>query len=288
MTVRDHPTCAVRDDALPVGRDVPQRCSRRRLRSTSSLMDALEIEQAILAGFDWGARTADIVAALWPERCKALVSVSGYLIGSQEAGKVPLPPQAELQWWYQYYFATERGRAGYEQVPARLREAHLADRVAEVELRRRHVRAERSVLRQPGSRRDRDPQLSLAAGAGRGRGEVRRPREAARRGSGHHRADDHARRGRQRCAASAPELPTPRSSRASTRTGPSRAASGTTFRRKLRKPLPRPSSTSTPTNVKETPCRTAPPSPSFSSTAPSPTLRAGTAWSSACRPPGWR
>jgi len=81
---------------------------------TIALMDALKIEKAILAGFDWGARTADIVAAIFPERCKALVSVSGYLIGSQQAGKVPLPPQAELQWWYQYYFATERGRAGYE------------------------------------------------------------------------------------------------------------------------------------------------------------------------------
>jgi pimeloyl-ACP methyl ester carboxylesterase len=78
------------------------------------LMDALKIEKAVLAGYDWGARTADIIAALWPERCKALVSVSGYLIGSQEAGKMPLPPKAELQWWYQYYFATERGRAGYD------------------------------------------------------------------------------------------------------------------------------------------------------------------------------
>jgi pimeloyl-ACP methyl ester carboxylesterase len=77
------------------------------------LMDALEIEKAVIGGFDWGARTADIIAALWPERCKALVSVSGYLIGSQAAGKTPLPPQAELQWWYQYYFATERGREGY-------------------------------------------------------------------------------------------------------------------------------------------------------------------------------
>jgi pimeloyl-ACP methyl ester carboxylesterase len=81
---------------------------------TVALMDTLKIEKATLAGFDWGARTADIVAALWPERCKALVSVSGYLIGSREAGKMPLPPKAELQWWYQYYFATERGRAGYE------------------------------------------------------------------------------------------------------------------------------------------------------------------------------
>src|SRR3954452_843675 len=79
-----------------------------------SFMDALRIENAIVGGFDWGARTADIVAALWPERCNGLVSVSGYLIGSQAAGKLPLPPEAELQWWYQYYFATERGRAGYD------------------------------------------------------------------------------------------------------------------------------------------------------------------------------
>ena len=79
-----------------------------------ALMDALKIDKAILAGFDWGARTADIVAALWPARCKGLVAVSGYLIGNQEAGKLPLPPPAELQWWYQFYFATERGRAGYE------------------------------------------------------------------------------------------------------------------------------------------------------------------------------
>jgi pimeloyl-ACP methyl ester carboxylesterase len=81
---------------------------------TIAMMDALKIEKAILAGFDWGARSADILAALWPERCKALVAVSGYLIGSQEAGKTPLPPSAELQWWYQFYFATERGRAGYD------------------------------------------------------------------------------------------------------------------------------------------------------------------------------
>jgi pimeloyl-ACP methyl ester carboxylesterase len=79
-----------------------------------ALMDALKIDNAIVAGCDWGARTADIVAALWPARCKGLVSVSGYLIGSQEANKAPLPPQAELEWWYQFYFATERGRAGYE------------------------------------------------------------------------------------------------------------------------------------------------------------------------------
>ncbi len=79
-----------------------------------ALMDALKIEKPILAGFDWGARTANIIAALRPERCQAMVSVSGYLIGSQASGKVPLPPEAELQWWYQFYFATERGRLGYD------------------------------------------------------------------------------------------------------------------------------------------------------------------------------
>jgi len=81
---------------------------------TLALMDALNIDQATLAGYDWGARTADIIAALWPERCKGLVSVSGYLIGSQEANRKPLPPEAELAWWYQFYFATDRGRAGYD------------------------------------------------------------------------------------------------------------------------------------------------------------------------------
>jgi pimeloyl-ACP methyl ester carboxylesterase len=79
-----------------------------------ALMDALKIQKATIGGFDWGGRTADIIAALWPERCNALVSVSGYLLASQESQKMPLPPKAELQWWYQYYFATERGRAGYD------------------------------------------------------------------------------------------------------------------------------------------------------------------------------
>jgi pimeloyl-ACP methyl ester carboxylesterase len=79
-----------------------------------AFMDALKIDKAIIGGCDWGARTANIIAALWPARCKAMVSVSGYLISSQAAGRMPLPPSGELQWWYQYYFATERGRAGYE------------------------------------------------------------------------------------------------------------------------------------------------------------------------------
>ncbi len=79
-----------------------------------ALMDALGIGEAIIGGFDWGTRTANVVAALWPGRCKAMVSVSGYLIGSQAANKAPLPPSAELAWWYQFYFATERGRVGYD------------------------------------------------------------------------------------------------------------------------------------------------------------------------------
>jgi pimeloyl-ACP methyl ester carboxylesterase len=81
---------------------------------TLALMDALKIETATIAGFDWGARTGDVIAALWPQRCSGLVSVSGYLIGSQQSGGQPLPPEAEFQWWYQFYFATDRGKAGYE------------------------------------------------------------------------------------------------------------------------------------------------------------------------------
>jgi pimeloyl-ACP methyl ester carboxylesterase len=95
--------------------DTPRNGEQAALATdTIALMDALAIEKAVVAGFDWGARSADIVAALWPDRCSGLVSVSGYLIGNQATGLLPLPPEAELQWWYQYYFATERGRAGYE------------------------------------------------------------------------------------------------------------------------------------------------------------------------------
>ncbi|MBB6093990.1 pimeloyl-ACP methyl ester carboxylesterase [Povalibacter uvarum] len=94
--------------------DTPRNAQQSALAlDVIALMDALRIRKAIVAGFDWGARTANIVAALWPERCKAMVSVSGYLIGSREANERPLPPKAELAWWYQFYFATERGRAGY-------------------------------------------------------------------------------------------------------------------------------------------------------------------------------
>jgi pimeloyl-ACP methyl ester carboxylesterase len=95
--------------------DAPRNGQQAALASdVVALMDALGIETATIAGCDWGARTANIVAALWPERCRAMVSVSGYLIGSREANKAPLEPKAEFEWWYQYYFATERGRAGYD------------------------------------------------------------------------------------------------------------------------------------------------------------------------------
>ena len=95
--------------------DAPRNGQQAALATDAlGLMDALGFRQAVIAGFDWGARTANIVAALWPDRVRGLVSVSGYLIGSQAANAAPLPPEAELAWWYQFYFATERGRAGYE------------------------------------------------------------------------------------------------------------------------------------------------------------------------------
>jgi pimeloyl-ACP methyl ester carboxylesterase len=95
--------------------DTPRNGQQAALAAdVTAFMDALGIERAMLAGFDWGARSAGAVAALWPDRCKALVSVSGYLIGSQAAGQAPLPPPAERTWWYQYYFATDRGQAGYD------------------------------------------------------------------------------------------------------------------------------------------------------------------------------
>jgi pimeloyl-ACP methyl ester carboxylesterase len=136
-----------------------------------ALMDALKIEKAIIGGCDWGARTANIVAALWPERCKALVSVSGYLIGSQEANKMRLPPKAELQWWYQYYFATERGRAGYEKY--RRDFAKLIWQIASPQWAFDDATFEQcGSLRQSRSCRDRHPQLPLAARSGRRRDQI--------------------------------------------------------------------------------------------------------------------
>jgi pimeloyl-ACP methyl ester carboxylesterase len=169
-----------------------------------ALMDALGINSAIVAGFDRGARTKDIVAALWPGTLQR-ARVGERLSDRQPRGRhLPLPPEAELQWWYQYYFATERGRAGYDKYPARVCEAHLANRLAEVELRRRHVRSQcRSFAN--AITRDRDSQLSLAAGAGGRRTAIRRAGVMARRRPSHHRARHHARGCRQRCAPSGAE-----------------------------------------------------------------------------------
>ncbi len=209
-----------------------------------ALMDALKIEKATIAGFDWGARTADIIAALWPERCKALVSVSGYLIGSQESGKIPLPPEAELQWWYQFYFATERGRAGYDKY--RHDFSKLIWRLASPKWNFDDATFDRTrgVVRQSGSCRHRHPQLSLAARTGRRRAEIRRSGKAACRKlrsspcrPSPWRATPTARRTRS-------PLLTPKNSPANMRTGPSPAASGTICLRKRRRPSPKPSSTS--------------------------------------------
>ena len=211
---------------------------------TIALMDALKIEKATLAGFDWGARTADIIAALWPERCKALVSVSGYLIGSQEAGKMPLPPKAELQWWYQYYFATERGRAGYDKYrhdfskliwqlasPKWNFDDATFDRTAAAFDNPDHVAIVIHNYRW---------RLGLADGEAKYDDLEKRLAES----SGHHRADHHAWKVMPMARRIRSRAPTPRCSRANMRTGPSKAASGTICRRKPRRPLPKRSSTS--------------------------------------------
>ena len=146
--------------------DTPRNGQQAALASdTIALMDALAIGKAIVAGFDWGARTANIVSALWPDRCKGTVSVSGYLIGSREANRSPLPPQAELDWWYQYLLLDRARSRGLRQVSIRLREAHLANRIAPVALRRCDIRSDGEGVRQPGSRQPGDAQLPLAARA---------------------------------------------------------------------------------------------------------------------------
>ncbi len=170
-----------------------------------ALMDALKIEKAILAGFDWGARTANIFAALWPERCKAMVSVSGYLIGNQEAGKMPLPPKAELEWWYQFYFATERGRAGYEKY--RREFSKLIWQLASPKWNFDDATFDRSA-----AAFDNPDHVDIVIhnyrwrlGPRRGRAEIRRPGKAARRRPGHHRA----RRSRSKVTPTARRIRTP-------------------------------------------------------------------------------
>jgi pimeloyl-ACP methyl ester carboxylesterase len=168
-----------------------------------------------VGGFDWGARTADIMAALWPERCKALVSVSGYLIGSQKANVAPLPPAAELSWWYQFYFATERGRAGYAANTEAF--ARLIWTLASPKWTFDDATFARSAksLANP-DHVDIHPQLPLAAGPGRGRGPVRRLEARLAAGPDITVPDHHDGRRRQRRAASRSRPPTPPSSRAAT------------------------------------------------------------------------
>jgi pimeloyl-ACP methyl ester carboxylesterase len=206
---------------------------------TLALMDALDIDKAIVAGFDWGARTADIVAALWPERCKGLVSVSGYLIGNQAVGKLPLPPEAELQWWYQYYFATDRGRAGYDKY--RHRFARLIWRIASPQWNFDNATFDRSAASfdnpdhvnivihnyrwRWGWRKGRLNTTSWKTGSPKDRSSPCPP--------SHSRVTRTVRRIRSR-------VRMPRNSRARICTGRSRAASDTTFPRKLPKRSPRP------------------------------------------------
>ncbi len=212
-----------------------------------ALMDALGIDQAIIAGFDWGARTANVAAALWPSRCKAMVSVSGYLIGSQEAGRAPLLPPAELAWWYQFYFATERGRAGYDQYRrefAKLiwhtaspkwdfddatfnRSAASFDNADHVSIVIHNYRWRLGVAE--GEAQYDDLEEQLAAGPG-----ITVPTITL--------------EGEPMVHPIQSLAPIGQSSRASTRIGPSRAASGTICRKRLHRPLPKPSSTSTATD----------------------------------------
>jgi pimeloyl-ACP methyl ester carboxylesterase len=214
-----------------------------------ALMDALGIDKAILAGYDWGARTADIVAALWPERVKALVSVSGYLIGSQEANKMPLPPAAELPWWYQYYFATDRGMLGYSQYTHDFNK--LIWQLASPRWAFDDATYERSA-----AAFDNPDHVGIVIHNYRWRG-----------GSDWRKASGGTTiwNGGSRKARTSPcprspskatlmarhtrtPVPTPANSRADTRTGSSRAASGTTCRKRPRRPLPRGSSRSIATN----------------------------------------
>ncbi len=156
-----------------------------------AFMDALKIPQAVIGGFDWGARTACVIAALWPQRCKALVSVSGYLIVNLASNLKPLAPQAELGWWYQYYFSTPRGELGYRQNTCEFNRLIWSQASPPVEIRRRDLRSVRCRVRQSGSRGHRHPQLPVAAEPGPGRAAVRRGgsatcRHAADHGAGHH------------------------------------------------------------------------------------------------------
>ena len=246
----DRPVPArLRDDALPLGRDVPQRRAggaRARHDRPDGRPRDRDARSSPASTGEPGRPTSSRRSGR--SAATALVSVSGYLIGSQAAGKLPLPPEAELQWWYQYYFATERGRAGYEKY--RREFAKLIWRTASPKWNFDDATFERSA-----ASFDNPDHVAIVIhnyrwrlGLADGEAEIRRPRAAARRRPGHRRA----RRSRSRATRTArrirPRPPTPRSSRARTRTGRSRAASGTTCPRRRRRRSPRPSSTSTPTD----------------------------------------
>jgi pimeloyl-ACP methyl ester carboxylesterase len=251
---------------------------------TVALMDTLGIEKAVVGGADWGARTADIIAALWPQRCAGLVSVSGYLIGSQQAGALPLVPEAERQWWYQYYFATERGRAGYERY--RREFARLIWQTASP-----HWDFDDATFERSAASLDNPDHVAIV---------IHNYRWRIGLGDGEPQYATLERRLAEAPVINVPTItlegdangaphPDPSSYAekfSGTRTGPSPAASATTCPRRRLRPSPRQSSTSTPS--KELSCQRQPPmprSPSSSSTAPSPTPRAGTASSSASRQP---
>ena len=211
-----------------------------------ALLDALDIPTAIVAGFDWGARTADVVAALWPERCTGLVAVSGYLIGSQEANKQPLPPSAELAWWYQFYFATDRGRAGYERY--RRDFARLIWRSASpsgTSTRPRSIEA-----RPPSTTRITSTSSSTTTAGGSASSTASRATTISRHGwprPDHRRADDHAGRRRERRAAPRRRGLPREVHRPVHAPGHLRVASGTTCPRRHRGPSPTPWSRSIPT-----------------------------------------
>jgi pimeloyl-ACP methyl ester carboxylesterase len=135
-------------------------------------MDALKIEKPVIGAFDWGARTANIIAALWPERCKGMVSVSGYLIGNPEANKMPSPPKGESDFWYRYYFATERGRLGYEKYRRDFNKLIWQQASPKWEFDDATYDRSAAAFDNPDHVRDRDPQLPLGARAGRRRAEI--------------------------------------------------------------------------------------------------------------------
>src|ERR1700733_5764938 len=234
-----------------------------------ALMDALKIDKATLAGFDWGARTADIVSALWPERCKALVSVSGYLIGSQEAGKAPLPPTAELQWWYQFYFATERGLVGYDKI--RRDFSKPIWRQASPKWDFDDATFDRA--RRPSTTLTTWPSGSTITAGGSTSPTASGNTTIWKRNSPRGPSSQYPRslwKGTPTARPIPTRQPTAANSQGDTSTGSSTAASATTCRRRLRKPLPKRSSPRMKHNTRDAASTPPPPSPARFSRRPAP------------------